>query len=128
MSRLTEYLADDDGAYAEEFGRQVAQELAEAEKQEPMLQFFAFGHLPMPLRVMSMQFAMLATAVVEDAPRSAERTVALRKLLEGKDAAVRAVLFKPPTVQNFPPSPRGGFVADPGPPPQHFVPSKPSQD
>lgn len=28
-------------------------------------------------------------------PRSPERTVALRKLLEAKDAAVRALIFKP---------------------------------
>jgi hypothetical protein len=38
----------------------------------------------------SMQFAMLATNIVETLPRNPERTVALRKLLEAKDAAVRA--------------------------------------
>jgi hypothetical protein len=32
--------------------------------------------------------------MVRDLPRNPERTVALRKLLESKDAAVRAKLFK----------------------------------
>jgi hypothetical protein len=42
----------------------------------------------------SAPFGVLAKQVVENLPRNPERTVALRKLLEAKDAAVRAVLFK----------------------------------
>lgn len=58
---------------------------------EEMLQHFAFGHLPEgSMRETSRMFCHLAYAVVRTLPRSAERTVALRKLLEGKDAAVRA--------------------------------------
>ncbi len=62
--------------------------------QEPILQFFAFEHLPEHLRAVSKPFGDLAAAIVETLPRNPERTVALRKLLEAKDAAVRARLFK----------------------------------
>lgn len=60
---------------------------------EPMLQFFAFEHLRPDLQVVSSQFAALAESIVHDLPRNPERTVALRKLLEAKDAAVRAKLY-----------------------------------
>lgn len=61
---------------------------------EPILQFFKAGHLPDHLRAVSEPFGELAHKIVQDLPRNPERTVALRKLLEAKDAAVRAVLFK----------------------------------
>lgn len=61
---------------------------------DPILQFFTYDHLPEPLREASLPFCDLAHAVAEKLPRCAERTVALRKLLEAKDAAVRAVLYK----------------------------------
>lgn len=61
---------------------------------EPILQFFAFAHLPETLQVVSKPFGELAQRLVEVLPRNPERTVALRKLLEAKDAAVRAQLFK----------------------------------
>lgn len=64
------------------------------ETNEPILQFFAYGHLPPHLREVSKMFSDLAFHVNETIPRNAERTVALRKLLEAKDAAVRAVLSK----------------------------------
>jgi len=69
-------------------------------QQEPILQFFAYEHLPPHLQVVSKPFHDLARAIVDGndplpaLPRNPERTVALRKLLEAKDAAVRAVLFK----------------------------------
>lgn len=58
---------------------------------EPILRFFAFDHLKAPLRAVSASFAVQASVIMQ-LPRSAERTVALRKLLEAKDAAVRAAL------------------------------------
>lgn len=61
---------------------------------EPIYQFFAFAHLPPHLAEVSRPFADIATFVLT-LPRNAERTVALRKLLEAKDAAVRARLAKP---------------------------------
>lgn len=56
---------------------------------EHIEQFFAYQHLPPHLQEVSKPFADLA-AVVLTLPRNPERTVALRKLLEAKDAAVRA--------------------------------------
>ena len=66
-------------------------------KAEPILQFFESGHLPEGLRAVSSYFGSLAFTIVETLPRSPERTVALRKLLEAKDAAVRAKLYKVPS-------------------------------
>ena len=59
-----------------------------------MLQFFAYAHLPEHLQKVSEPFSVLANIVNDNVPSNPERTVALRKLLESKDCAVRAVLFK----------------------------------
>lgn len=67
--------------------------------QSSLLQFFAYGHLPAHLQAVSMPFAQLADHIVTTLPPNAERTVALRKLLEAKDCAVRALLFKEPAEQ-----------------------------
>jgi hypothetical protein len=75
---------------------------------EHILQFFEYQHLPTPLALVSKPFHDLAHAMVKGdnvpesgtttfgppLPRNPERTVALRKLLEAKDAAVRAALAK----------------------------------
>lgn len=57
--------------------------------EEKILQFFSYDHLPQRLGEVSRPFADLATFLMT-LPRNAERSVALRKLLEAKDAAVRA--------------------------------------
>ena len=59
---------------------------------EHIAQFFAYAHLPPHLADISKPFAELAELVVRALPRNPERTVALRKLLEAKDAAVRAAI------------------------------------
>lgn len=73
---------------------------------EHILQFFRFDHLPPHLQKVSRPFAELANMIVNGEPdsdviptfgalpRNPERTVALRKLLEAKDAAVRALVAK----------------------------------
>lgn len=61
---------------------------------EHIEQFFAYAHLPPHLAEVSKPFADVARALIETLPRNPERTVALRKLLEAKDAAVRAKLAK----------------------------------
>lgn len=61
---------------------------------EHIMQFFAFAHLPPHLAEVSRPFSELAEQIVATLPRNPERTVALRKLLEAKDAAVRARLAK----------------------------------
>lgn len=59
---------------------------------ERMLQWFKFNHLPEHLQAVSRPFAELAIQVADELEPGPERTVALRKLLEAKDAAVRAKL------------------------------------
>lgn len=60
--------------------------------EERMLKWFAYEHLPANLQAVSKPFGELAASLCQTIPPGPERTVALRKLLEGKDAAVRAVL------------------------------------
>lgn len=67
-----------------------------AERGEPMLQFFAFEHLPEHLQPVLRLFGNLARHMVNTLPRNPERTVGLRKLLEAKDCAVRAKLYQAP--------------------------------
>lgn len=57
---------------------------------DPILQFFHYQHLPPQLQPHSRPFCELALQLVTNLPRNPERSVALRKLLEAKDAAVRA--------------------------------------
>lgn len=61
---------------------------------EHIMQFFVWAHLPPQLAEVSRPFAEIAHTIVETLPRNPERTVALRKLLEAKDAAVRARVAK----------------------------------
>lgn len=70
--------------------------VADSIKEDPILQFFAYEHLPPHLAQVSEPFGKLAYALVRSLPvsRNPERTVALRKLLEAKDAAVRAAIYK----------------------------------
>jgi len=60
---------------------------------DPMLQFFQYTHLSEHLQMTSKPFCELAYHLVATLPRNPERTVALRKLLEAKDCAVRAALY-----------------------------------
>jgi hypothetical protein len=59
-----------------------------------MLQFFSYGHLPEHLQGTSKPFCDLAHQIVDTLPRNPERAVALRKLMEAKDCAVRATLWQ----------------------------------
>ena len=60
--------------------------------EERMLKWFDYKHLPPILQETSMMFANVAYEIVRTIEAGPERTVALRKLLESKDAAVRARL------------------------------------
>jgi hypothetical protein len=59
---------------------------------ETLLSYFTYEHLPADLRVVSEPFAELAHLLADTLPASAETTVALCKLLESKDCAVRSAL------------------------------------
>lgn len=73
-----------------------------------LLQYFEYEHLPASLQMISKPFCELAHAIVKGdncpesgnctfgnpLPSNPERTASLRKLLEAKDCAVRAALFR----------------------------------
>ncbi len=63
--------------------------------QEPIFRFYKYDHLPPDLQTVSKRFHDLADWVIRNAPRNAERTAGLRKILEGKDAIVRAFIPDP---------------------------------
>lgn len=66
----------------------VDPELAPAARE--VLQFFRWEHLPPHLARTSRAFCTLAVYCVRALPECTEMIVGLRKLLEAKDAAVRA--------------------------------------
>ena len=61
---------------------------------EYLMQFFGYKHLPENLQKISKPFSELAEEYILYLPNNPERTMALRKLLEAKDCAVRAFIFK----------------------------------
>lgn len=64
---------------------------AEHKGPSDILRYFTYAHLPLKLQAVSANFHTLAL-IIEDLPNGAEKSTALRKLLEAKDAAVRAAL------------------------------------
>jgi hypothetical protein len=64
--------------------------------QYPDMRAFEYKHLPPPIQTASKFFCVLAQNVNGNWPICKETGVALRKLLEAKDAAVRAVVFEGP--------------------------------
>ena len=58
--------------------------------EDRMLKWFEYEHLPETLKEVSSPFGLIARKLCYDLEPGPERTVALRKLLEAKDAAVRA--------------------------------------
>lgn len=59
---------------------------------QKLLSFFKYDHLPPHLQAVSKPYGELAAVMAVMMPSNAEATVALRKLLESKDCAVRSVL------------------------------------
>jgi hypothetical protein len=57
-----------------------------------ILRYFEYDHLPAKLQDVSRRFAEVATWIDNSLPECDEKRVALRKLLEARDAAVRAKL------------------------------------
>ncbi|TXH19725.1 MAG: hypothetical protein E6R03_00150 [Hyphomicrobiaceae bacterium] len=67
--------------------------------ETPILRWFTYDHLPVPLQAISKVYSDAAFLTVVHVEKGAERTVALRKLLEAKDAAVRGYLESPKPVR-----------------------------
>lgn len=57
-----------------------------------IIKYFKYEHLPVHLQAVSKPFCDLANFIVNTLPDGPERTVALRKLLEAKDCAVRTLV------------------------------------
>lgn len=64
-----------------------------------LMQFFKYDHLPPKLQEFSKPFADLALKLNELLPDNSEKTTMLRRLLEAKDCAVRAFIFRPTTAE-----------------------------
>jgi hypothetical protein len=58
----------------------------------PIMKFFSYGHLPVQLQEVSKKFFDLASWIDETLPNNAEKSTALRKVLEAKDCAVRSTM------------------------------------
>ncbi|MEE9651579.1 hypothetical protein [Enterobacter soli] len=58
----------------------------------PIMKYFAYQHLPAHLQEVSKPIGDLAALMDESLPDGAEKSAGLRKLLEAKDALVRAKL------------------------------------
>lgn len=96
MSDTTDPQHYDQGDASRPGGFRLRVDLADRHPEVVRLHgYFAFAHLPKHLQKVSQHFAMLADIVVKTLPDSPELTVALRKLLESKDCAVRAALDLP---------------------------------
>lgn len=73
----------------------IAPKVAEDEQLRswyPILRYFDYMHLPQNLAMTSRHFWKLSRVLAAMGPNNPETAVALRKLLEAKDAAVRARL------------------------------------
>lgn len=60
--------------------------------EDQIMTYFKYDHLPEKLQEVSKPFCETAEWIHKNIPSSAERSVSLRKLLEAKDAGVRAAL------------------------------------
>lgn len=72
--------------------KRLREKIEEDMREDRMGKWFAYEHLPDHLAEVSKGFHTLALEVCGAVEPGPERTVALRKLLEAKDAAVRATL------------------------------------
>lgn len=59
-----------------------------------LLQFFAYADLTPELQQIAKPFYEFALQLVEGLPQNSERTEAVRRLLESRDAALRAHAFQ----------------------------------
>lgn len=65
----------------------------QAPQEHQLMRWFQGGHLrTVELQECVTAFRVLAEGLDRNLPNSAEKTVALRKLMESKDAAIRAMI------------------------------------
>lgn len=80
-----------DAFYAERFHDEIAHEFL-----HPLMQYFSYQHLPPHLQEISRPLAELVAKMVRILPMNMETEAFIRKMLEAKDCAVRAKLYKSP--------------------------------
>lgn len=68
------------------------QQLESQHVPNPIMQYFAYAHLPEHLKAVSQPIGELAEKMDRELPNGAEKSAGLRKLLEAKDCLVRAAL------------------------------------
>lgn len=61
---------------------------------QKILQFFNYTHLSTTLQAVSKPFADLAAQMGIDLPENEEKIICLHRLLEAKDCAIRAALYR----------------------------------
>jgi hypothetical protein len=57
----------------------------------PLLKFFEYKGLPKQQQFMGILYQKLALEIIEHVPDSPEKTLALRKLIQSRDEALRAI-------------------------------------
>jgi hypothetical protein len=62
------------------------------------MQYFAYEGSPEPLRSVLMPFANLARGISEQLPNNCEKDECMRQLLAARDAAIRTVVYREPSV------------------------------
>ncbi len=85
-----DYNADDRNLQRDDAGHHFLE--PHGVETNPIMKHFRNKHLPPHLRGTSIAFCQMANDILGSLPGGPERTVALRKLLESKDAAVRAMV------------------------------------
>ena len=63
-------------------------------RKEMALRYFTYEHLSTRLQLVSKPFCRLAESIFDNTIENPQLDIALQKLLEAQDAAVRASLFK----------------------------------
>lgn len=66
----------------------------EEQKENGIIRYFTYKHLPAALQVISKPIGIVAKMMESVLPEGAEKSAGLRKLLEAKDCFVRAALDK----------------------------------
>jgi hypothetical protein len=64
------------------------------EEYEDYMLVLGYEHLPPYLKNIAQPFADLARKLVDDLPQNPEKAIALKKLLETKDCAVRTLVVE----------------------------------
>ena len=65
-----------------------------SDHKNPIMQYFEYAHLPPQMQQVSKPICNIAHIYNDNMPESDEKQVGLRKLLEAKDALVRASFAK----------------------------------